>query len=35
MGAAAHARFCERFTEEAVMRTMTALYAGLRKQIGA
>jgi glycosyltransferase involved in cell wall biosynthesis len=34
MGAAAHARFRERFTEEAVMRTMTALYAGLRNEIG-
>jgi glycosyltransferase involved in cell wall biosynthesis len=34
MGEAAHAHFRERFTEEAVMRTMTALYAGLRKQIG-
>jgi glycosyltransferase involved in cell wall biosynthesis len=34
MGEAAHARFRARFTEEAVMRTMTALYAGLRKQIG-
>jgi glycosyltransferase involved in cell wall biosynthesis len=28
LGAAANARFRERFTEEAVMRTMTALYAG-------
>jgi glycosyltransferase involved in cell wall biosynthesis len=34
MGAAAHARFRERFTEEAVMRTMTELYAGLRNEIG-
>jgi glycosyltransferase involved in cell wall biosynthesis len=34
MGEAARARFRERFTEEAVMRTMTALYAGLRKEIG-
>ncbi|MBV8751326.1 MAG: glycosyltransferase family 4 protein [Hyphomicrobiales bacterium] len=32
MGAAAHARFQERFTEEAVIRAMTALYAELRKQ---
>ena len=30
MGAAAHARFHERFTEAAVMRTATHLYAGLR-----
>jgi glycosyltransferase involved in cell wall biosynthesis len=34
MGAAAHARFRERFTEEAVMRTVTELYAGLRNEIG-
>jgi glycosyltransferase involved in cell wall biosynthesis len=27
LGAAAHARFEERFTEEAVRRTVTALYA--------
>jgi glycosyltransferase involved in cell wall biosynthesis len=33
LGAAAHARFQERFTEAAVIRTMTALYAELRKQI--
>ncbi len=31
LGAAANARFRERFTEEAVIRTMTQLYAGLRK----
>jgi glycosyltransferase involved in cell wall biosynthesis len=29
LGAAANARFRERFTEDAVMRTMTELYAGL------
>jgi glycosyltransferase involved in cell wall biosynthesis len=32
LGAAANARFRERFTEAAVIRTMTALYAGLRKR---
>src|SRR5262249_25755609 len=31
LGAAANARFRERFTEDAVMRTMTALYEGLRR----
>jgi glycosyltransferase involved in cell wall biosynthesis len=31
MGAAAHARFMERFTEAAVIRTMTEFYAGLRR----
>jgi glycosyltransferase involved in cell wall biosynthesis len=31
LGAAANARFRERFTEEAVIRTMTQLYAELRK----
>jgi glycosyltransferase involved in cell wall biosynthesis len=31
MGEAAHARFRERFTEEAVVRTMTGFYAGLRR----
>jgi glycosyltransferase involved in cell wall biosynthesis len=31
LGAAAHARFAERFTEEAVVRTMTEFYAGLRR----
>jgi glycosyltransferase involved in cell wall biosynthesis len=31
LGAAAHARFVERFTEAAVIRTMTGLYAELRK----
>jgi glycosyltransferase involved in cell wall biosynthesis len=31
LGAAANARFRERFTEEAVIRTMTQLYAGLRR----
>jgi len=31
MGAAAHARFVDRFTEAAVIRTMTAFYAGLRR----
>jgi glycosyltransferase involved in cell wall biosynthesis len=31
LGAAAHARFQERFTEEAVVRTMTAFYSALRK----
>ena len=30
LGAAAHARFHERFTEDAVVRTMTQFYAGLR-----
>jgi glycosyltransferase involved in cell wall biosynthesis len=30
LGAAAHARFAERFTEEAVVRTMTEFYARLR-----
>jgi glycosyltransferase involved in cell wall biosynthesis len=34
MGEAAHARFIERFTEAAVMRTATGLYAGLRREIG-
>jgi len=34
LGAAANARFRERFTEEAVIRTMTALYAELRKMDG-
>jgi hypothetical protein len=34
LGAAAHARFRERFTEDAVARTMTALYAELRKETG-
>jgi glycosyltransferase involved in cell wall biosynthesis len=34
MGEAARARFGERFTEEAVTRTVTALYAGLRQEIG-
>jgi glycosyltransferase involved in cell wall biosynthesis len=34
MGEAARARFRERFTEAAVIRTMTALYAGLRQEIG-
>jgi glycosyltransferase involved in cell wall biosynthesis len=33
MGAAAHARFQERFTEAAVIRTMTEFYAELCKQI--
>jgi glycosyltransferase involved in cell wall biosynthesis len=32
LGAAANARFRERFTEAAVIRTMTVLYAGLRKR---
>jgi glycosyltransferase involved in cell wall biosynthesis len=32
LGAAANARFRERFTEAAVIRTMTKLYAGLRKR---
>jgi glycosyltransferase involved in cell wall biosynthesis len=31
LGAAAHARFQERFTEAAVIRTMTTFYAGLRR----
>jgi glycosyltransferase involved in cell wall biosynthesis len=31
LGAAAHARFEERFTEAAVIRTMTAFYAGIRR----
>ena len=31
LGTAAHARFAERFTEEAVVRTMTEFYAGLRR----
>jgi glycosyltransferase involved in cell wall biosynthesis len=31
LGAAAHARFAERFTEEAVVRTMTEFYARLRR----
>jgi glycosyltransferase involved in cell wall biosynthesis len=31
LGAAAHARFRERFTEEAVVRTMTEFYARLRR----
>jgi glycosyltransferase involved in cell wall biosynthesis len=31
MGAAAHARFMERFTEAAVIRTMTEFYAELRR----
>jgi glycosyltransferase involved in cell wall biosynthesis len=31
LGAAAHARFQERFTEVAVVRTMTEFYAGLRR----
>jgi len=31
MGAAAHARFMERFTEAAVIWTMTAFYAELRR----
>jgi glycosyltransferase involved in cell wall biosynthesis len=34
LGAAAHVRFRERFTEDAVARTMTALYAELRKETG-
>ena len=34
MGAAAHARFDERFTEAAVMRTATELYAELRAKLG-
>jgi glycosyltransferase involved in cell wall biosynthesis len=34
MGAAAHVRFRECFTEEAVVRTMTTFYAGLRNEIG-
>ena len=33
LGAAAHARFIERFTEEAVIQAVTALYAELRKGI--
>jgi glycosyltransferase involved in cell wall biosynthesis len=33
LGAAAHARFQERFTQEAVIRTMMALYAQLRTEI--
>src|SRR5262249_30367631 len=33
MGAAVHARFMESFTDAAVVRTMTALYAELRKTI--
>jgi glycosyltransferase involved in cell wall biosynthesis len=35
MGENARARFRERFTEEAVTRTMTAFYAGLHKEIGS
>jgi glycosyltransferase involved in cell wall biosynthesis len=31
LGAAAHARFMERFTETAVIRTMTEFYEGLRR----
>jgi glycosyltransferase involved in cell wall biosynthesis len=31
LGAAAHARFMEHFTEAAVIRTMTAFYAGIRR----
>jgi glycosyltransferase involved in cell wall biosynthesis len=31
LGAAAHARFIDRFTERAVIRTMTEFYAGLRR----
>ena len=31
LGAAAHTRFAERFTEKAVVRTMTEFYAGLRR----
>jgi len=31
LGAAAHARFQERFTEAAVTRTMTELYEKLRR----
>jgi glycosyltransferase involved in cell wall biosynthesis len=33
LGTAAHARFAERFTEAAVVRTMTEFYAGLRKTV--
>ncbi|HXW27418.1 MAG TPA: glycosyltransferase, partial [Xanthobacteraceae bacterium] len=34
LGAAARARFRARFTEEAVVRAMTGLYAELRRQLG-